>query len=129
MTDGPSSSRARISVGYRSSADSGRKPGIPNDSRVVDEVRVAELDRERPPELVALLPVDQPVAVVAPDDHDDRGADALRGLELLGVHEEAAVAAQRDDLAVGVDELCRDRARQRDAHRREAVGDDTVFGS
>ena len=66
---GPSTSRARI--GGRVEVGGGRRPepGDPERLGVGDEVRVAELDAERPPELVALLPVDEPVAVVAPD-HD-----------------------------------------------------------
>ena len=86
-------------VGYRSSAELRPEAGDAERLGVGDEVRVAELDPERPPELVALLPVDEAVAVVAPDDDGDVRPDPLRGLELLGVHQEAAVAAQRDDLA------------------------------
>ena len=57
-----------MSVGYRSALDCGPEAGDPERPRVVDEIRVAELDAERLAELVALLPVDQAVAVVAPDD-------------------------------------------------------------
>ena len=103
-------------------------PAIPKDLCVCDEVRVSELDPEWPAELVALLPVDQAVAVVTPDDDRDVCPDPLRGLELLAVHEEAAVAAHRDDLAVRMDELGGDRARQGDAHGREAVRDDHGIG-
>ena len=44
-----------------------------------------------------------------------------RGLELLHRLEEVAVAADREDLAVGQGELGADRGRQREAHRREAA--------
>src|SRR4051794_17609941 len=43
------------------------EPGDPEGAGELHEVRVPELDRERPAELVALLPVDQAVAIVAPD--------------------------------------------------------------
>ena len=42
----------------------------------------------------------------------------IGGLELLAVHEEAAVAVDGDDLAVGVHELGGDRGRHREAHAR-----------
>ena len=45
------------------------------------------------------------------DDADDGQPEPSRRLELLDVHEEAAVTADGDDLAVGVDELGRDGGR------------------
>ncbi len=52
----------------------------------------------------------------------DRGAGQDRRLELLHRLQEAAVAGDRDDLAVGLRELRADRGRQLEAHRREAAG-------
>src|SRR5918993_99575 len=100
----------------------------PERPRERHEVGVAELHAERPAELVALLPVDEAVAVVAPDHDGDLRPEADRGLELLDVHQQAAVPAQRHDAPVRVDERRRDRARQRNAHRRESVRDDHRVG-
>ena len=49
-------------------------------------------------------------------------------LQLLDVHEEAAVAAHRDDPALGVDELGRDGRGQREAHGGVAVRDQHRVG-
>ena len=94
----------------------------------LDEVRVREVDAEVAAELLVLLPDDRAVLAVLPDEVDDRRAQPHRGLELLAVHEEAAVAVDRHDLAVGVHELGRDRARHREAHARQAVGDQHRVG-
>ena len=71
-----------------------RRPegGQPERLGVRDEVRVRELDPERAPELGALLPVDQPVAVVAPDDDRDVRADPAGRLELLASSQEPTIA-------------------------------------
>ena len=47
---------------------------------------------------------------------------AHRGLELLGVHHEAAVSADGKDTSLGMEQLGRECARDREAHRCEAVG-------
>ena len=52
-----------------------------------------------------LLPLDHPVARVVEDDDDDVQLHPHRRLELLGIHHEAAVAAERDALARRLDHL------------------------
>ena len=47
--------------------------------------------------------------------------EADRGLHLLAVHHEAAVAADRHHLAVGIDHLRRHRRGQAGAHRRQRI--------
>ena len=74
-------------------------------------------------ELLVLLPHDGSVLPVLPDDIHERRADPHRGLELLAVHQEAAVAAHRYDVAIPVHELGRDRRRHGEAHAREPVRD------
>src|SRR5438105_2128974 len=92
--------------------------------REPDEVRVAE----RHPGLASvpgeLLPADHAVGIVAEDHDHDGEAEPDGGLELLHVHEEGAVAGHGHHAALGVEHLRRERPRQRDPHRREAVRDD-----
>src|SRR5436190_10479637 len=75
-----------------------------------DEVRVAEVDARRSPELPLLLPADHPVPVVANDQHDEGQPQANRRLELLDVHHEAAVTGDGHDTALRLRELRGDRA-------------------
>ena len=81
-----------------------------------------------PAEVAQLVPGDQAVLGVVPDQDDERRLHAHRRLDLLRIHHEAGVARHRDDLAVRVGELGRDRAGHGDAHGREAVGDDAGVG-
>ena len=90
----------------------------------LDEVRVREVDAEVAAELLVLLPDDRAVLAVLPHDVHRRRPEALGGLELLHVHEEAAVAVDGHHLALGVHELRRDPARHGEAHPGQAVGDD-----
>ena len=76
-------------------------------------------------ERVLLLPLDQSVFGVAPDDRHDVELVAHGGLEVLHVHQEAGVAADRQHVAVGEGDLRADRTRKREAHGAEAVGDQT----
>ena len=85
------------------------------------EVGVGEVDPEVLAELVVLLPDDRAELAVLPDDVDERRLQAHRRLELLAVHEEAAVAVDRDHLALGVHELGGHRAGQREAHACKTV--------
>src|SRR5207253_4926344 len=62
------------------------------------EVRVTELDARFPPQVRLLLPLYQVVSAVAEDHVDDAEPESARGLELLAVHEEAAVTAHRHHL-------------------------------
>ena len=95
---------------------------------VLHEVRILEVDVAGPAEVAQLVPGDQPVLGVVPDQDHERRLHAQRRLDLLRVHQEAGVARHRDHLALRVGQLGGDRARHRDAHRREAVGDDAGVG-
>ena len=87
----------------------------PGDRR---EVHRTELGADADPGPAALLPhPDRPVALVVEDDHDDPGADPDRRLELGHRHRQAAVADERDDRAIAMDEGGRDGGRQAIAHR------------
>ncbi len=92
------------------------------------EVRVGEVGAEVLAELLVLLPDDRAELLVLPDHVDDRGAQAHGGLELLVVHQEAAVAGDRDHVAVGVHDLGRDGGGEREAHAGQAVGDQHRVG-
>src|SRR4030081_3541644 len=89
--------------------------------REMDEVGIAELRAERAAELSLLVDLDHAAPLVDEDDDDDRRDQARCCLQLLDVHEEATIAAERDDLAVGMDELRCDRSWERDAHRSYSV--------
>ena len=91
---------------------------------VEDEVRITEVYTTRAPQLADLLPLDQPVGGVVPDEHDEVETQSDRRLELLRVEHEAAVAGDGQDGPIGMDQAGRYRSGQGDAHRREAVGDD-----
>jgi hypothetical protein len=95
---------------------------------VLHEVGVREADVAGAPELAVLVPLDQAVLPVLPDQHHQIQAEPQRRLELLRVHHEARVAADGHGLAVGVDATGCDRAWQRDPHRGEAVRDDAGVG-
>ena len=75
--------------------------------------------------MVLLFPGDQTVLLVLPDHHGDVAIETPRGLHLLHVHQEAGVTRDRQDTPVGGDEIRGDRAGQREAHRAEAVRDQT----
>ena len=75
-------------------------------------------------ELALLLHADQAVAVVVEDQRDERHLLAHRGLQLLGIHQEAAIARDGNHVAIRVQQLGGDRARQADSHRGEPIGDD-----
>ena len=64
-----------------------------------------------------LVHADRPVGAVVDDDHEDRQPLLDRGGELHPAHLEVAVARERDDLALGVHELRRQRRRHAVAHR------------
>src|SRR5207247_435841 len=64
-----------------------------------DEVGIREADPRRPSEARLLLPLNQVVGVVTEDDVDHGEPEPPRRLQLLAIHEEAAVAADRNDLA------------------------------
>ena len=104
----PSNSASRVH------ADPARAGGA-GDRR---EVERSELRGDALAGAAPLLPhPDRAVALVVEAEDDDAGALADRGLELAHRHRQAAVADDRDDLAVAVDERRGDRRGQPVAHR------------
>src|SRR5258706_3215048 len=95
---------------------------------VLHAVGILEVDEGRAPEVAQLVPGDEAVLRIVPDEDHDRRLHAHRRLDLLRVHHEARISRDRDHLLVGIRELGRNGARHRDAHRREAVGDDAGVG-
>ena len=71
-----------------------------------------------------LVPCDEPVFTVVPDQDHDRRPNPKRSLDLLRVHEKARISGYRDGCTVRKHELRGDRTRHPDSHRGEAVGDD-----
>ncbi len=116
--------QARAEVVGRLAAPAGQAEGLGQ----LHEVGVGEVDAEVLAELLVLLPDDGAELAVLPDHVDDRGAQADGGLELLVVHQEAAVAGDRDHVAIGVHDLGRDGGRQGEAHAGQAVGDQHRVG-
>ena len=92
------------------------------------EVRVDEGGVRGPMELRHLLPADEAVLRVLPDELDDRKAVLRCGRQLLDVHEEPAVALEADHPTVPVDDLRPNGSWQGDCHRAESVGDDAGVG-
>ena len=86
-----------------------------------DEIGVAIGQAEILEAHVGLLPADHPVGIVAQDQHGEIEPEADRGFHLLAVHHEAAVAADRHDLALRVKHRAHHRARQACTHRRQRV--------
>ena len=92
--------------------------------RVGLEVGIGEAHAKGVAKLLLLLPADEAVVLVLPDEHHDGHVLAHGRLELLAVHHEATVARDRHHATLGVHQLGRDGTRHREAHRREAVGDE-----
>ena len=68
--------------------------------RVLHEVGVLERDVARAAEVAQLVPGDEAVLGIVPDQDHERRLHPQRGLDLLRVHQEAGVAGDRDDLAI-----------------------------
>ena len=107
--DGPPDASARRTAGATSAGSFdalGMEPeGTPDvvEGRGVERaVRRAEIGPRRAAEERLLAALDADPARVVEDDGAHRGAGQDRGLELLHRLEEAAVARDRDDLAVGL---------------------------
>ncbi len=82
------------------------------------EIGIPQLGRRHPAGIFALLVhADGAVHAVVADDHDDRQVVLHGGREFLAVHQEIAVAADRDDGAVRIQPLHRHRRRHAIAHR------------
>ena len=103
----------RLEVVVSLDADASRPAGA-GDRREIDR---AELRGDADPRPAAFLPhPDRAIALVVEDDDDDPGADPDGGLELRHRHREAAVADQRDDRTIAMDERGRDGRREAVAH-------------
>ena len=119
-----SSSNARRSVGHELVGRLDPKPGEPERLGQRHQVGVRELGAGEPPELAHLVQLDDAERAVCPHEVHDREPEPLGGLELLDVHQEAAVARDRDDVPLARQhELGGDRRRHGEAHRRGAVRD------
>ena len=88
---------------------------------IFDEIRIAIFQAPILEAHVGLFPADHAVAAVVEDQHGEVEAEANRGLHLLAVHHEAAVAADRHHLAIRIDHVRRHRAGQACPHRGQRV--------
>ena len=79
-------------------------------------------------ELLLLLPFDEAVAGVLPDQGDEGHLLAHGGLQLLTVHHKTAVTADGQHLFVRVQQLGRKGTRNGKAHAGKAVGDQAGVG-
>ena len=104
-------------------------PGMPNDSASLTKSGLPKSDAEVAPELLVLLP--QRSSRTAPFSQITLTTAVFRRAAVSSswaVHQKAAVAADRDDVASRVHELGADRRRQREAHPGQAVGDQDRAG-
>ena len=89
-----------------------------------DEVRVTEFNTGGPAELHLLFPSNDPIAVVPPDQHDERKMQPHGSLQFLNIHQKPTVPGHRHDAPRWKQKLCRNGPWQRDTHRRESVRND-----
>ena len=112
--------RAPVRMGSRSGTDP-VAPG-PKVFRVGREAGVGEAGGDVVAEFQLHLPPDQPVGVILPDQHGQRDALAQGGLDLLGVHQECAIAGRGQHPAAGLSQLGADGTGQGKCHGGQAVG-------
>ena len=114
---GPQPSAAS-NAAAKSSVRSTASPCAPNARGERREVRVDEVGAGDAARIVPLLVhPDRPVHAVVDDEHDDRRVVLHRGRELLAGHQEVAVAGDRNDVSLGVEELGRHGRGHAVAHR------------
>ena len=123
MSEGPSRSSASRTAAVTSSGLRAWRPGTPIGGGEPEEVGVVQLGVDVTALVGAVLDVlDRAVGGVVVDDRDHPEAIPRRGGQLLRGHDEAAVAADRDDRPVaqgrGRPDGRRERPAQRDVVRR-----------
>src|SRR4029077_7920623 len=74
--------------------------GGPKTLRIAHEIRIAEIHRRGSAETNLLLPANDAVSIVPPDQDDQRELQPDRRLQLLGVHHESSVSCHRDHSAL-----------------------------
>ncbi|SLD88579.1 Uncharacterised protein [Mycobacteroides abscessus subsp. massiliense] len=80
------------------------------------------------PEFEVHLPLDEPVAAVLPDQHHQRDALSYGSLDLLGVHQEGAIAGHGQHLRIGAGQLDAQRSGQCETHGGQPIRDKTGIG-
>ena len=118
MTVARSATSAARRAGSNSASRSTRTPRAPHARAIAAKSTGPRSRRDTDPGPPPLLPhPDRPVALVVEDDDDDPGADPDGRLDLGHRHPEAAVADERDDRPIAMDQRGRDRRGQAVAHR------------
>jgi len=85
------------------------------------EIRIAEGHSEIGELVDRLLPADHAIGGILDHKHDEIELQSHGGLELLAVHHEAAIAADREHALVRIEAFGRDRRREPRAHRRQRI--------
>src|ERR1700681_1603929 len=81
-----------------------RRAEAPERARIGGKIRIAQLSARYAARIFALLVhPDRPVKTVVGNDDDDRGIKLDRGGEVLAIHEEIAVAAERNHGTVRIE--------------------------
>ena len=96
---------------------------------VGNEVGVAEGHAEIGETVRRLLPADHPIGVVLQDQHHEIHPHAHRGLELLRIHHEAAVATDREHTPLGIKHRSHDGRGQPGPHGCERVVEQQCIGN
>ena len=89
--------------------------------RVLDEIWISIIQPEVVKAHVGLFPLDHAVSVVSNDDDGDVNAKSHSRFEFLGVHHEAAVAANGCHRLLRMNQFGCNRRRQSGAHRRQRI--------
>ena len=118
ITAGRPAASAASKAAANSSVRSTATPCAPNARGQRGEVGVDEVGARDAARIVPLLMhPDRPVHAVVDDEDDDRGLVLHRRRELLPRHQEVAVARDRDDGSLRMQELRRDGGRHAVPHR------------
>src|SRR5665647_1572883 len=98
-------------------------------ARQADQIRVLEARTGNAAELAALVHLDEAIAAVSPDEDDEGQSEPFGGLELLHVHQEAAIAGDAHNLAsAAAHQSGGDGRRKPEAHGGEAVAHENGIG-
>ena len=90
--------------------------------RKFHKVRIGEINAGGTTVLIHLLPFNQSIRIIVENQYNDWQSFAERSFHFLIVHHKSAVAGDRQNLFLRIEQFCGNRSWNGDAHRRETVG-------